>query len=156
MTIAWLTWLASPQAALGYGTTSHVGSPPRWARWSSSPAPSSSKSSIQTKVGFPGASSGHTQPSPPPTPGPQTLLGHKRQGCRAPCRQVNNPCPGACIQGSCVGWGWGNHRPPAHRDTEVPLRPGCQVHMGTHCRGWSKAGLSHMASTPRPEKAGYG
>lgn len=50
---AWLTVLSLAQAAPGCGTTSRAGSPPTWARWSWSAAPNSSRSSIQTKVGFP-------------------------------------------------------------------------------------------------------
>lgn len=47
-----VTMAPFPQAALGCGTTSRVGSQPTWVRWSSSTARNSSESSTQTKVGF--------------------------------------------------------------------------------------------------------
>lgn len=65
-------WFSSSQGALGCGTTSRVGSPPTWVRWSSSVALNSSESSTQTKVGFPqGLFRLHSvQPVPPSqTPG---------------------------------------------------------------------------------------
>lgn len=93
-----LTALSLAQAAPGCGTTSRAGSPPTWARSCWSAAPSSSKSSIQTKVGFPPGPAQATLGAAPDFPGTSS----KDTGAL----QAGGPCSGA-------------HKPERHETTEL-------------------------------------
>ena len=111
----WTPWFSSPQGALGCGTTSRVGSPPTWVRWSWSVALNSSESSTQTKVGFPqGLFRLHSvQPVPPSrTPG---IPGRQAPKTGVTCREVvpiSELCAGEMKSGTPVHRGTQKH--PSH------------------------------------------
>lgn len=132
-----VTMAPFPQAALGCGTTSRVGSQPTWVRWSSSTARNSSESSTQTKVGF---CRGIFRPRSV-QPAPLAFLGdrHPRHRCFS----------GRCFPSQSSRAGDAVTDPRAHRATDVASwAPQCGP--SPTQLGGPRAGHSPLCPHPTP------